>query len=190
MNTIQIHPIVEYVTFDLAQIPDKITKSQDLKNYILLQCQGESIELIESPKTPLSMYVFSILHEVCPEVVLRTYDNELYTIYSHQPKELVYPNKVNRDLISDQDFIAKPISSESLLINIEDLWSLSKQLNLTSRIIETIEKIKPKIKQVKKTTIQGDVPLLLTLCVQHLINNNSKQIFYQRNKDTESKRIK
>ena len=185
-----IPEVVMYVTFDISQIPPEITRSDDLKTYVLLQTQGESVELIESPRIALSMFIFNIIHSVCPEVVFRTNSGGRHIIYDHQPETVIHPVGVNEALSVKQDFTSHETPQNNVEINLEEIWNSISDEKEDAKILRSLEKVKGEIRKTGKTTIIGDVPLLLILCAQHLVGHNSRQIFYKRNLSKEAKRIK
>lgn len=181
---------INFVTFDLAQIPSEITKSEELRKYVLLQTQGESVTLIESPKSVLSMYIFSILHNVCPAVTFQSSLGKKYSIYDHNNEMAIRPNDVDYSFSVNEDFNVTEYYPQEVTIDIENLWRNLVQDTEETKIKGLLENLKEKIHRTNKTTLIGKVPVLALLCAQHLIGNNTKQLYYKSSFGSEAKRVK
>lgn len=181
--------LVEYVTFDIEQMPQEIKKSQELKEYILLHTQGYSVELIESPKTALCMFACNVMNQLSPEVVLVTNSGEKWIIYDHQNEGIIRPEGRNPALAIKEAFHATNEKSE-VTINLEDIWKSAEGTDFVTRVKDSLKKVKEMISFTQKTTIIGNVPLFLTLAAQHLVGNNTQQLFYMRNADSNPQRVK
>lgn len=181
---------VNYIPFDLTEIPPEITSSDDLRRHVLLQTQGETVILIESPKIALSMFIFNILHSVCPEVVFQTKTNTKYSIYNHQSSLAIRSKDIVDTLSIKEDFNADEERQTENDINIEDIWNSTKGNSEEERNLNSLNLVKKSIYKTHKTTVTGNVSLLLLLGVQHLIGNNTKQLYYKKSTKSEAKRIK
>ena len=173
--------VVEYVVFDPYSIPPEIKKSEDLKRYILSKVQGSPVELIESNRIALSMFIFNVMHQVCPEVVLASSEGSKYLIYSHIYHPIFHPSDVNELISVKNDFNMTNVYTDHEIIDLERIWRSSYNQDFEGKLKESLAVVRSKIKRTYKATFVGDAPLLFVLAAQHLFGNNTKQLFYQRN---------
>jgi hypothetical protein len=186
----KIPSVVEYVVFDPNSIPPEIKKSEDLKRFILIKTQGRSVELLETPKIALTMFIFNILHSVCPEVVLSTNNGQKFIIYDHQVDPIIHPVGVSEAISAKRCFNMTNVYTEEEVIDLEKIWNASYKNTLEEKFHESLDKARNKILRTDTTTLIGNAPLLFILAVQHLVGNNTKQLFYQKSANVPPKRVK
>lgn len=179
-KTFSIPEVVTYTKLVLPlSIPLDSEQIKTLRKEIILQAEGEAVEVSEEYPIPLLMIALDAIHGVSPEMVLRLNSGTRVLIFDHwgkpilRDKDIFVINKAT-DYQEDKDFIPE------LNIDLESIWKKVgvKEDNLKA-IRSVLDEIKKLIHPTIITTLIGKAPALLFLLTQHLLYGKSGEIWYQ-----------
>lgn len=180
----KISSIPEAVIYAKLVLPSSISweteEINNLREEILLQAQGEAVEVSENHPIPLLMITLDVLHKVSPEMVLRLNSGKCVLIFDHwgkpilRDKDIIIINE-SMNYQEHEDFIPE------LNINLESIWG--KKANIEE---DNLRAIRSALAEIKKfihptiiTTLIGKAPPLLFLLTQHLLYGKTGEIWYQ-----------
>jgi hypothetical protein len=157
---------------------------ETIKEKILLEGQGEAVEISEEYPIPILMIVFDFIHRVSPEMVLRLKSGQRVLLFEHwgtpvlRDKDICLIEKTRKDKKSSEKSSEEFIPE--LIIDLGKIWQETKttenELESIKKALSTVEKL---IKPSFVTTLVGKAPPLLFLFTQHLLYGRTGEIWYQ-----------
>jgi len=172
-----------------ADIPFGKSLSDIIYKRIVLEVQGEAVEVSEEYPIAILMAIFDVVHKVCPEMVLRLKSGKKILLFDHWGKpvlrneniQILYKNTNHQEL--------RGFSSE-LIVNLEAFWQKDNaredDLKSIQKVFKAVEKfIKPSL----VATLVGKAPALLFLLTQHLLYGKTGEIWYQESTNSAPTKI-
>ena len=176
--------IPEVVIHKKLELPIEIPKgesiSDELAKIILLEIQGEPVEISEEYPAPILMGAFDVIHKVSPELVLRLKSGKRILIFDHWSKPVIRDESII--IIDEGEYKLSEEFIPELTIEIEHVWGKFKAKdNDFSAIKKAFEEVKNLIRPSIISTIIGSAPSVLILLTQHLLYGKTAEIWYQEN---------
>jgi len=173
---------IEYVFYKRLHLPQKFGNTpgftKKLRESVILQAQGSSVELSENVDLPTLMIAFSIVRKVSQEAILVLRSGEKILLFDHHSTAVLRPKDINTEFVSKL-VIEDEHLKKSLIINIEALWRQISKKNKGNPLRSTIDRIQEMITNSEYTTLVGKNPKVLFLLTQYIIYPFSKEIRYQ-----------
>lgn len=182
--------VIEYTPLHLPQhYKDNETSRQKLKNSILLQVQGDPVEIKDNTDIPTLMFAFDAIRTVCPEAIFRFTTGEQILIFNHQAKDVLRPDGIIEGFT---DFNWKEVDGEKrkkLVLNLDTIWKKTSGHGLLERIKLTLESVNDELEKADKIILLGNFQPLIVLFAQYKCYEFADEIYYQKNNDSEPIRI-
>ncbi len=186
----QTPQVIEYAPLHLpSEFEDNNSFRKKLKDSILLQVQGDPVEIKDSADIPTLMVTFDSLRKVCPEVVFRFTTGEQVLIFSHQAKDVLRPPEIIEGFV---EFDWKEVGSEKkeeITIDLDALWEHVSKHGLLDRIKFALEAINEDLRKADKIILLGNSQSIIFLFAQYKCYEFADEIYYQKDNDSEPIRI-
>lgn len=165
-------------------LPGEIDINDPLKkeafcNDLVLQIQGESVELEDTTNHPLLLIAFLLIEKYSQELVFVA-GAERFSLFDYHRSPIIEPNPA-AVIFSEKDLTFKsPLEAvEKLNINLEEIWANYNEIEIINHLKLNLEHFKKIIRPAKSITLTGIVPSLFLLYVFIILKNVSKEIYYQ-----------
>lgn len=168
--------------------------SEELGKLILLEVQGEAVEVSEEYSLPILMAAFDIIHKVSPEMILISKSGKRVLIFEHWSKpmlrdeDIIAINETKTVIHKKEDEESQGFVAE-LIIDLTNIWKIGTQEDNLEAIKKALKKIETSIKPSMTVTLTGKAPVLIYLLAQHLLYGKTGEIWYQENLASQSIRI-
>jgi hypothetical protein len=184
-NTVPSPEAILYT--QLTPSPTVLTDAQAadaLRKNIVLETQGEPVEISEEYSTPILMIVFDVVHKTSPELVLRLKTGKRVLIFDHWGAPILRDEDIYEEFGTMTRHAQKDKTKTffpELILNLENIWKETEAGgdDDLSAIKKALEKIENQIKPAMVTTLVGKAPALLFLLTQHLLHGKTGEIWYQ-----------
>jgi len=186
----EVPQIVNYLKLVFpANVSLDLRSLESLREQIILQTQGEPVEVSENLEIPILMIVLDTIHHFSPEMVLKLETGERILIFDHQAVPVLREKEIVTNFCKQKPEKNDKEGTEELNLNLEEFWRKTKSESWTEKISEFLNKIQKALRPAAVTTLSGDVPALLFLLVQHQLYGLTGEIWYQENKPSRPLRI-
>ena len=190
-NPIQVFQAIEYISLHLPQkIENNETFRKKLKDNILLQTQGDPVEIKESTDILTLMVVFNTVRTVCPEAVFKFTTGEMILLFNHQKKDVLRPNEIIEGFTDfDWKEVDKEKKVEEINLDLDLIWQETSGQGLLDRIKLSLKAINERLKNTGKIILTGSMQPLIFLFAQYKSYEFADEIYYQQSASSEPIRI-
>lgn len=175
-------------------IKPEFDMSGDFKSNLILQIQGQAVELNENMPIDKLALLFALSYEYANQLVLRLKNNDLFLIFSHTDNLFLNKENAKLDLLETFEKIkenAKFVNNIAMP-NPEFTVNLSKEFkkiksksNMVLQTKDFIDKMPQILKPAVNINLQGQIPALAFLFFIYFARSYGHNIFYidnQKNK--------
>jgi hypothetical protein len=181
------HPLIatEYVSLAVTIPPLDTEKLAEFKRSLILQCQGENVEVLACPSQAAPL-LFTILYEVAAEAVVCIGERKVL-LFDHHARPSIRPRKVETIVWKEMRSLRKqylPVGSlaaprREARLDLEKIWSKSTTeadlvLRTKSFLRESLDTLEPAL----TLTICGSIPLLPFLAAAYCLRPYGETIYY------------
>lgn len=180
------------ITYEKILLPAnaKDLEREKVKENLILQAQGEPIEIEDNENPELLMKVLEIVRKVAPEAILKLNSGEKILLFSFFDTPVLRPGGI---ITFPSDIkIKHPKTNNitnSLEINLEKIFNQSSGNNFFEKIKSGLKKIKEEIKPTRTTVLIGERSSSLFLLTQLQLYGITKELWYKKNSKAEKLKI-
>lgn len=186
----------EAISYRQLELPSEFLINEqslkELRDNIVLQTQGESVEMSEEHPTPLLMVAFDVAHKISPEAVLRLKTGERVLLFDHQSAPVIRDADVILQFADPEKHRSKTNNEEfipELTLNLEEFWNQDKHDDYFSVLKSALKSTLNSVRPAMVATLVGKAPALLFLLVQHQLHGKTGEIWHQDSPSATSTRI-
>lgn len=173
----------------LLPINTEDLEREKVKENLILQAQGEPIEIEDNENPELLMKVLEIVRKVTPEAILKLNSGEKILLFSFFNAPVLRSNEIITFLPDINNQYAKSENAESSKVNLEEIFNQSPGNNLMEKTKSCFEKINNELKPANTTVLIGKSPSLLFLLIQMQLYGITKELWYQKDSKAEKRKI-
>ncbi len=185
MNSdIAIQPsVLSYISLEPLLTDFSESAILDFKSKIILEAQGDAVEIKGNINPSLCPIVISALYNCTKELVLKLSDERKVIIFSHispefciRPEGMIFEVQEKIIEIKEEAEIAK---KENYTIDILEIWNgIKSDTDIVKKTILFLNQLKKKIAYSDVIEIEGEIPALPLLSAAYLMRGFGKEIYY------------
>lgn len=158
----------------------------DFQHDVILQSQGDAVELFDGMSPLLSALTFAIVYEIAQEVVFRLNNGTLILLFDHQATESLRP-EVEESLwvemlkVKNKSIAVRDVSwpTPEITIDLSTIWSHTREHNdLVARTKLFIKSLAGYLKPGLTIHLHGEIPCLPLLVAIYLVRPYGHNIDY------------
>lgn len=181
---------VPYVELSLnPEYLENAPSLEELNRQILLQTQGEAVLVNENLDISILMYIFELIRDTSSEMVFVTKEGLRVQIFDYNFSPVFKPEDIITSFLYIKYDPDVDLFTDSLEINIEEIWNNDKGSNLEEKIYFCLKEIIKQIRKTNKTTLIGKSPAVLFLLSQYYVLGKTNELWYQSDKSDNPIRI-
>ncbi|PJA89711.1 MAG: hypothetical protein CO137_02770 [Candidatus Magasanikbacteria bacterium CG_4_9_14_3_um_filter_32_9] len=159
-----------------------------LQREIILQAQGEAVELSDGISPLTTALSFSAIYDIADETVFRLSNGQLVLLFDHQPKETLRPEEVEESIwtkilkIKSKSVVVQDISAPKpeIILDLVALWGrIREQDDIIARTKLFIKSFAKALEPAITIRLCGEIPNLPLLSAIYLARPYGHTIIFE-----------
>ena len=155
-------PLMEYEDVTVPDITDPTVGGEDAVRNLLINFQGSHICLTPDSHIPSSLKLFTGIHSVTGELVMRSHAGDVYMTPVYSRSDVIRGDEIILDfafLDSGRDFSKHTPDTRSYSLDLAAMFPFDENFS-PDNLRSFLDDLQPQVRHASSVTLSGDIPLI------------------------------